>query len=165
MSCGAGSIRARWARGCTSRARAAADVNALDEVPDSTWFTNRHGRRRLSPAELLAIARHGRPPADDGPLAVVSIKSRGMTPGFVMQDAKRDRYLVKLDPPGFPDVPTGAEMVCTSILWALGWNVPENHLVRLDLARLAAPPGNDLADVIARAGRLPDGRLRAVASR
>ena len=148
-----------------ARPREAADVNALDEVPDSTWFTNRHGRRRLSAGELLAIARRGRAPADDGPLTVVSIKSRGMTPGFLVQDAKRDRYLVKLDPPGFPDVPTGAEMVCTSILWALGWNVPENHLVRFDPARLVASPDTDLAGVIARAGRLPDGRLRAVASR
>ena len=148
------------------RPREAADVNALDEVPDSAWFTNRHGRHRLSAAELAAIPRRGHPPAEDGPLVVVSLKSRGMTPGFLVQDAKGDRYLVKLDPPGFPDVPTGAEMVCTSILWALGWNVPENHLVRFDPARLAPARGVEgLADVLARAGRLPDGRLRAVASR
>lgn len=148
-----------------ARPREAADVNALDEVPDSTWFTNRQGRRRRSPAELVAIAQRGRPPSEDGPLQVTSIKSHGVTPGFLLQDAKGDRYLVKLDPPGYPDVPTGAEMVCTSILWALGWNVPENHLVRLDPARLTAAPGTDLAVVIAHAGHLPDGRLRAVASR
>ena len=30
----------------------ATNINTLDEVPDSTWFTNRHGVRRLSVAEL-----------------------------------------------------------------------------------------------------------------
>src|SRR6185436_8619564 len=34
-------------------ARRALGVNALDEVPDSTWFTNRIGVRDLSIAELL----------------------------------------------------------------------------------------------------------------
>ena len=32
----------------------AANVNALDQVPHSTWFTNRMGRRPLPPAEVAA---------------------------------------------------------------------------------------------------------------
>src|SRR5262245_45700870 len=35
------------------RQRRAIGVNALDEVPDSTWFTNRIGVRDLSIAELV----------------------------------------------------------------------------------------------------------------
>jgi hypothetical protein len=146
-------------------------------VPDSTWFTNRHARRRLPPDELRRGAKTWRAPADAGALMVVATKPRGMTPGFVMQDAKGDRYLVKFDPPGYPDVPTGAEMVVTTILHALGWNVPENHLVWLDPARLVvdprggegsarpAPTPEDLAAVLLRAGQSADGRLRVIASR
>ena len=31
----------------------AMNVNSLDEVPDSTWFTNRIGRREMSIAEIV----------------------------------------------------------------------------------------------------------------
>src|SRR5512140_3673118 len=34
------------------RARRALGVNALDEVPDSTWFTNRIGTHELTPDEI-----------------------------------------------------------------------------------------------------------------
>src|SRR4029077_5586872 len=56
----------------------AANVNALDEVADSTWFINRHARRRLS-AEALAQGPSGveTEPAADGPLVILSGKSLG----------------------------------------------------------------------------------------
>jgi hypothetical protein len=151
--------------------REAANVNALDEVPDSTWFTNRHGRRRLSPAELMRGPNGSHAPAATGSLVVLSAKPQGMTAGFVVRDAKGDRYLVKLDPPDYPEVPTGAEMVCTKILYALGWNVPENYLVHVDPTRLVVDHDTDGLDaaelraMLAHAGRDADGRLRAVASR
>jgi len=92
--------------------REAANTNALDEVPDSTWFTNRHARRRLSAEALAQGPNTGHPPSATGPLVVLSGKSLGMTPGFVMRDAKGDRYVVKFDPPDYPDLATGAELVC-----------------------------------------------------
>src|SRR5262245_57304443 len=158
----------------------AANVNALDEAPDSTWFTNRHQRHPLSAEALARGPNAGTPPADDGPLTVLSGKSHGMTPGFVMRDAKGDRYVVKFDAPRYPEVATGAETVCSKIVWALGWNVPEYHLFRFDPERLTiasdATAKDDygrtialtpevLSRLLARAHRLPDGRLRAVASR
>ncbi len=151
--------------------REAANVNALDEVPDSTWFTNRHARRRMTAAELARGPSHPRhAPSADGVLSVLSAKTIGMTAGFVVQDRKGDRYVVKLDPPDYPEVPTGAEMVCTKIVYALGWNVPENYLVHLDPARLTVAAGATLTDaelqrLLSRAARGPDGRLRVVASR
>ncbi|HSD11912.1 MAG TPA: hypothetical protein VLF14_13040 [Candidatus Binatia bacterium] len=158
----------------------AANVNALDEAPDSTWYTNRHARRRLSSEAFARGPIAGLPPADDGPLTVLSGKSLGMTPGFVMRDAKGDRYVVKFDPPALPEVSTGAELVCSKIVWALGWNVPEYHLFRFHPERLVIGPGATSKDeygrtipltsellsrLLTRAYRLPDGRLRAVASR
>jgi hypothetical protein len=158
----------------------AANLNALDEVPDSTWFTNRHARHPLSAEALARGPNAGPPPADDGPLTVLSGKSHGMTPGFVMRDAKGNRYVVKFDPPEYPEVPTGAELVCSKIVWALGWNVPEYHLFRFYPERLTIAPDATAKDdygrtipltpevlsrLLTRAYRLPDGRLRAVASR
>ena len=43
----------RWARAAVRRSKEAANVNALDEVPDSSWFTNRHSRKRMTIAELV----------------------------------------------------------------------------------------------------------------
>ena len=40
----------------------AQNVNTIDEVPDSSWFTNRVGARALTPEELVAGPR-GRPRA------------------------------------------------------------------------------------------------------
>ncbi|HUE38633.1 MAG TPA: hypothetical protein VMR29_03970, partial [Candidatus Binatia bacterium] len=109
----------------------AANVNALDEVPDSTWFTNRHAREHLSVAALERGPNLGPPPAADGPLVVLSGKELGTQPGFWMRDSTGAIYLVKFDPRGYPDLATAAEVVSSKILYALGWNVAEYHLVRL----------------------------------
>jgi hypothetical protein len=158
----------------------AANVNALDEVPDSTWFTNRHARRRLSTEALAQGPNVGRPPAADGPLVVLSGKALGMTPGFVMRDAKQDTYVVKFDAPDYPDLATGAELVCSKIMWALGWNVPEYYLFELSERRLTIAPhatGKDswgrkvpittesLHELLKHAYRLPNGKMRVLTSR
>jgi hypothetical protein len=158
----------------------AVNVNAFDEVPDSTWFTNRQGRGRLSAAALERGPDLGPPPSADGPLVVLSGKELGTQPGFWIRDARGDTYLVKFDPRGFPDLATGAEVVSSRILYALGWNVAEYHLFRLDPARLSIDPQawmldrynrkepmtrERLASILATAARGPDGLIRASASR
>ena len=40
----------------------AGNVNALDEVPDSSWFTNRLGRRPMTTEEIARGPCLGRPP-------------------------------------------------------------------------------------------------------
>lgn len=159
--------------------REAADVNALDEVPNSTWFTNRHHRKRLSPEELARGPNAGPPPSSTGPLTILSGKVLGQTPGFVLKDRDEHRYVLKFDPPEVPEMATGAEIVSSKVLHALGWNVPEYHLFLLDPARLElaedawirdkyrrkrAMTRKDIEAILQRAARLPDGRIRAVAS-
>jgi hypothetical protein len=160
--------------------REAANVNALDEVPDSTWFTNRHGRNRLSAPRLARGPNTDHAPAEDGPLVVLSGKSLGMTPGLVVRDRKGDRYVVKFDPPLYPELATGAELVCSKIVWALGWNVPEYYLITFSEERLSLAPDATVKDswgrtvplspdvlrrLLRRSYHLPDGRIRALASR
>jgi len=69
-----------------SAAPRAKNVNSIDEVPDSSWFTNRAGLRRLT-AEDVANG----PDTDDGPApgrwTITSSKSDGVTPGFTVKDS------------------------------------------------------------------------------
>src|SRR5882672_7817183 len=84
--------------------RPASDVNTLGEVPDSAWYTNRHAFRRMSIAELQRGPGNTTPPRPGGGWTIVGAKSDGVTPGFVIEDANRRRYLLKLDPPDFPEL-------------------------------------------------------------
>lgn len=159
--------------------REALNVDELDEVPDSTWFTNRHARQRLTRQALTRGPNRGSPPSAGGALTVISGKALGQTPGFVIEDETGRRFLVKFDPPEMPEMATGAEVVSSKILHALGWNVPEYHLFRLDPKRLRRAPDawvkgkynierpmtrEDLDGLLARAAKRPDGTIRAVAS-
>ena len=106
------------------------NVNTLDEVPDSSWFTNRIGARQSPSADEV---RRG-PDTSTGPAAgrarSISGKSDGITPGFTIRDAAGNIWFVKFDPPSNPEMATGAEMVVDQAV--LGPRVP----------RAGEPPGN-----------------------
>ena len=79
--------------------RPATNVNAMDEVPDSSWFQNRIGLHPLSPA---AAARGACDETGDEvfpPWTVTAGKPDGASPGFVAKDARGRRFLVKTDGP------------------------------------------------------------------
>ena len=106
----------------------ARNVNTIDEVPDSSWFTNRILARPLSDEEAVRGPLVGAPPAP-GKWAVVRPKQAGFAPGFTMRDAKGDLWFVSFDAKGFPEAATGAILVANKIFWALGYWQVENHLV------------------------------------
>jgi len=162
------------------RPRRALGVNALDEVPDSMWFTNRIGVRDLSPDEI----RRGPPgvgsPEPHKPWTVHSTKIGGAAVGFLMTDARGEKFLLKFERPGYPEVETGAGAIANRLLWAAGYNVPEDHVVYVRERELVLAPDAKIKDVFGREqplGRAElerrlapfdrdrDGRLRALASR
>lgn len=104
----------------------ARNTNALDEVPDSTWFENRIGLHELGPD---AIARgaglHGAPQL---PLTIVHAKTEGGDPGFFAEDATGVRYLVKFDTLQNPEQQTAGDVVVNRIFWAIGYHVPSDHV-------------------------------------
>ena len=106
----------------------ARNVNTIDEVPDSSWFTNRILARPLTLDELSKGPLTGAGPAP-GTWSVVSPKLAGFAPGFTMLDAKGDRWFVSFDAAGHPEAATGAIAVANRIFWALGYWQVENHLV------------------------------------
>jgi hypothetical protein len=148
-------------------------------VPDSSWFTNRIGTRYLSTEAIQrGPDRAAGPPR--GPWTVIAGKSNGVTPGLQLKDFTGQLYFVKFDPPTNPEMASGAEVTVTKLMYALGYNVPENHVATLrreDLiigagATLKGPDGqnrpltqNDLDRVLQLAARRPDGSYRIMASR
>ena len=102
-------------------------VNTVDEVPDSSWFTNRMGARAMTPEDVASGPSTGDGPAP-GPWTVTASKSDGVTPGFTVRDASGVRWFLKFDPPGYRGLSTGTEVAVSTLMWALGYPVPENHI-------------------------------------
>ncbi len=115
----------------------ALDVNTLGEVPDSAWYTNRHWLRRMSIAELERGPGNTTPPSPNDTWRIVSAKSDGVTPGFVIEDGRKNRYLLKFDPPRFPELCSAADMIGSKFFYALGYSTPENYVVHFRRETLA----------------------------
>ena len=162
-----------------SRHRRALGVNALDEVPDSTWFTNRIGVRDISPEELAAAPGGVGSPEPYKPWTIVSTKVGGMTVGFIIKDARGEKFLLKFDPRGFPETETATQIIAGKLMWGFGLNVTEDYVVYLREDDLVLAPdakikdlyGNerplDRAEVdrkIAQVETAPDGSIRALVS-
>ena len=157
----------------------AGNINTIDEVPDSNWFTNRIGSRPLTVDQAVNGPLVNPGPAP-GRWTVTAPKRTGFAPGFTMRDATDALWFVSFDADGFPEAATGAVMVANKIFWTLGYWQVENHIIsvrpdQLDIAptakftpkscRQRAMKLSDLDDVFARAQRAADGTYRAVAAR
>jgi hypothetical protein len=158
----------------------ALDVNTLGEVPDSAWFTNRHSVRRMSIEELQRGPGNTTPPDPNGPWRITSAKSDGITPGFVIEDAQHNRYLLKFDPPRYPELCSAADVIGSKLFYALGYNTPENYVVHFRREQLEISEGvmhrhpngkkvpltGRLVDELLRTQpKAADGAYRALASR
>lgn len=121
-------------------------VNTLGEVPDSLWYTNRHGRTRMSIEELVRGPGNQRPPSIEGPLRVTAAKTEGVTPGFTIKDAAGRRYQIKFDWRSNYELATGADVMGSKFFYALGYFVPENYIVYLNPEQLVVEPGTRLID-------------------
>jgi hypothetical protein len=154
--------------------REAVNVNAFDEAPNSTWFTNGNHTRSVSIAALRQGPDSVFLPAK--PWTIKHAKKGGWSAGFQIKAADGKKWIVKLDPIGYPQLSSGADMVARTLLHAAGYNVPHNEPVQfargdvtidLDLARGTKGErftAADLESVLARGAVLPDGSYSAFAS-
>jgi hypothetical protein len=157
----------------------AQNVNTIDEVPDSGWFTNRILARPLGAEEIARGPLTGDGPAE-GRWVVTRQKTSGEAPGFVARDARGETWFVSFDARGYPEAATGAILVANKIFWALGYWQVENHLTAIrpeqvtiaEGTRFRPPSGRrrpmhegDIDRVFARAHRGADGSYRAIAAR
>ena len=111
--------------------RRSMSINTIDEVPDSSWFTNRIiSGTPMSVTDVVRGPDTGTGPAP-GKWTLASGKSDGITPGFTILDSAGDRWFIKFDPPKWREMASGAEVVVTKLFHALGYYVPENYIARL----------------------------------
>jgi hypothetical protein len=160
----------------------AMNVNTVDEVPDSSWFTNRIGRRDLSIADIVR-GPDGRAALSLDGWMISSGKTTGVQPGFRMTDPSDNNqlYQIEIDPPSNPEMATGAEIIGTAFYHAFGYSTVEVYLAELDPEKLVIAPDARVFDpligerrvltrldvdrVLRRGARQPNGRYRVLASR
>jgi hypothetical protein len=103
------------------------NVNSLDEVPDSAWFTNRVGVRPVSLEELrlndckkewLLDPEH----APDGSWLIDQGKTSGSTPGFRIDVPGKGKYMIKVEATGLPERQVAATVIGEAVYYATGYN-------------------------------------------
>lgn len=169
----------RQLRNVSGKRKQAYNVDAFGEVPNSSWFTNRNATKRMSLDEIQRGPDTESGPSQEGVWTIIRAKTEGVTPGFYIEDSRGGKYVMKFDPKGYSELSTGAELVGTKLFYAAGYNVPENYLVYFDPKILRVGDDveiiddegkkrrmtiDDLDKILSRIEKLPDGRIRAVAS-
>ena len=157
----------------------AQNINTVDEVADSSWFTNRIIERPLTNEELVRGPNVGAPP-DSSRWIIFREKSSGVHPGVTARDAKGETWFLQFDPKYYPEAATASVMMATRFFWALGYNQVETFLTTFDPkhvefdpdATIKRPNGkrtsfthDDLNAILEQVARRPDGTYRVVAGR
>jgi hypothetical protein len=157
----------------------AVNVNTIDEVPDSTWFTNRIGRREMSIDEIARGPNTAEAPNIDS-WPIVEGKSSGITPGYRLRSPEGRLYQVKFDPPSNPEMASSAEVIGAAFYHAIGYNVVQGYIVDVDPSKIVIDPAattvdmrgrkrtmtrKDVDQLLARGAKLPNGKYRATLSR
>ncbi len=154
----------------------AMNVNALDEVPNSSWFTNRMGSRRLTRQEVAAGPGGEKgSPQSAFPWLVTELGGTDRRRHIRVEDNAGRLYTLTFDSPGSNGAFTASEVVASRILYAAGYNVSENYIVHFrpgDLLIGAATPSTGttvtedaLEGFLSMLVRNEDGTFRALAVR
>ncbi len=171
-------IERQW-RNVTGNADEARNINTFDEVPNSSWFTNRIGLYELTAEDIVDGPLIVGGPDTTGPLEVYRPKVGGATAGFWVKDRRGNEFIVKFDPKGFPGMATASSAMASRYFHACGYNVPEETIFYFHPDSLAIREGltykdragnrhpftrEKLNDMMVKTERMADGRIRAVAS-
>ena len=127
------------------------DVNAVDEVPDSSWYSNRISRTPMTPEEMARGPCTVKPADQDLPWTVTGAKVEGQTPGFTIRTASGVRYFLKFDDEAQPERASAADVIGSKIYFAAGFTAPCNRVVFFDAKDMLIPPPS------ARPGQRPGG--------
>ena len=156
----------------------AQNINTIDEVPDSSWFTNRIYTRAVTTDEISRGPNTMEGPAP-GKWTVIRAKSAGVSPGFTVRDEKGQVWFLSFDGKDNPVAPSAAATVATKLFWALGYNQVETYISSIKPENVAIDPSatirehgkrrpirhGDIKDVFDRSARSEDGSYRLVAGR
>jgi len=148
----------------------AQNKNTVGGVPNSSWYTNRHYRFGSTRAALRTGPNEEPAPSLQAQWRVTGVVSRGDLPRLVIRDATDRRFQLLFDAPAHPEMATGAAMISSRLLHAVGYNVPQHWLRRIQPRRLAAAPqdgpdSSTIDSVLARAAQRSDGTYRTLVTR
>ncbi len=124
----------------------ARNVNAFDEVPDSAWFTNRIGVRKLPLEELVRGACTPEDMLDPdtakpGEFVIDQGKPNGASPGFRVKVGGKRKYMFKTDFVKEPERPSAAAVIGTALYSAVGFNTSCEQIVYADPKIFELKPG------------------------
>jgi hypothetical protein len=157
----------------------AQNLNTIEEVPDSSWFTNRIGAKALTVEGIVRGPNVGTLP-DPSRWIIIREKTQGVHPGLTAKDANGETWFLEFDPSFYPEAATGAVVMATKFFWALGYNQVESFLTAFDPKRVDVNPEatvrrpngkktrftrDDLNALLRHVARRPDGTYRVVAGR
>lgn len=109
----------------------AADINSMDDVPASCWFTPRNGRRPLS-EHAVERGNTTYPHLDRSePLRVVAARIDGPEPFLELVEGSGRSCILELDDPSFPEMRTAAAVIAGRLLYAAGYEVLECFIDRI----------------------------------
>jgi hypothetical protein len=128
----------------------AVNVNAFDEVPDSSWFTNRLGVKDMTAAEIIqgSCNEDVLDPLKDPPGSWVidQGKPNGANPGFRVKVAGKGKFFLKADVANQPEKGTGAAAAAARFYHAAGWFAPCDSVVYIRPDLLSLKPGLMVTD-------------------
>ena len=121
------------------------NVNSLDEVPDSSWFTNRielltadqlkHGA--CKPDQLLDVNAF-----PDGSWIIDKGKLDGSTPGFRVIVPGKGKYMLKIEATDDqPERQSAGSTIGAAAFWAAGYNAECEQVVYVRPSLLKLTPG------------------------
>jgi hypothetical protein len=130
--------------------REALNVNSMDEVPDSAWFTNRIGKRPMSLEEVglgacTPAQKLEGETAKDEEWLIDAGKPNGSSPGFRIRLKDKGKYMLKSDGPN-PERPTAASIIGAAIYHAVGFYTSCEQVVYVKPSALKLTPGLKVTD-------------------
>lgn len=128
----------------------AANVNSLDEVADSAWFTNKprgtgshdDAPGACKPEDMLAEAADVKP----GEWVIDHGKDNGSTLGFRVNIPGKGKYMLKADDEGLPERASAASVIGAAIYDELGFNTSCEQVVLFKKEQLKLTPGLKVFD-------------------
>ncbi|HEY2370225.1 MAG TPA: hypothetical protein VGH87_27705, partial [Polyangiaceae bacterium] len=123
------------------------NVNALDEVPDSAWFTNRISARAMTPEEVargactpeqILDAEH----AADGSWLIDKGKTNGSTPGFRVTIPGKGKFMLKAeDKDDEPERQAASSVIGAAVFHAAGYYSACEQIVYVRSSLFTLEPG------------------------
>jgi hypothetical protein len=120
------------------------NVNAVDEVPDSSWFTNRIGKSPMTAEEVAKgwCDEHVLSPDDpDGSWVIDQGKENGANPGFRVNVPGVGKFLLKADESDHPERATAATAIATRFYHAAGFWTGCDSVIYVRRSLLKLTPG------------------------